>query len=148
MFKTPFARNRDDFATFEKCIMHAATGTSSTEFLVAEMLTHFLEELCAQVFKNRIVEIPGLGKFGWQGYYPHREDLRPYVFPAFNPSREFSKSVRQGGSPQGLDVDAVTRYRRHHHPTSRRDKVASRPFKAFETMRHHIKKQAQRVGYE
>ena len=142
MLQMPFINNQEQAAPLLACIRKAATETASTEFFVAETLTWFLEELCAQVARNKIVELPGFGKFGQWSHWPKNVDLHKYAFPAFEPSKLLKKEIASSLHPAGKDADAIRRHRRHNHPTSKKGRSAARPFKAFEVMRRHIRRQA------
>jgi len=142
MLKMPFINNQEQAAPLLACIRKAANKTASTEFFVAEAMTWFLQELCAQVASNKIVELPGFGEFGQWSHWPKDVDLHAYTFPAFVPSRLLAQQIADSRHPGDKDADAIRRHQQHHHPTSNKGRCSARPRKAFEVMRQHIRKQA------
>ena len=147
LIKVRFMSDQAQARPLVACIERAAREMGMTEFAVAELMSHFLEELCTQACRNRVVLVPGLGKFGQRGYWPSDPELRAYCFPAFVPARSFRRMVAFRLSRAQGSFDAVRRHRRHHHPSSRPEKCSSRPFMAFRVFRRHMGEQARRLGY-
>ena len=140
----PFLSSSEQAEPLRRCIEAAASKTAVTQYTATIVMSHFLEQLAAEVAKGRVVRVPGFGTFApwlienpasvarWGGGRSK---------PVFSPSRGFREEVHLA-APHNPDAKrAINRHRRNHALGSGGDRSRDRVFTAMEAMRQNISAQ-------
>ena len=143
--RIPFAAKAADAQPLRRCIEHAAEKSGLCPFQVAIVASHFWEALADAVSANKVVDIPGLGRFGPLAWTPRKPGLPSFCYPAFSASRAFRRQVSLCCPPTGPALESVRRHRRHHHLSSRPGR-RSLPTSALRAFRVRILSQAREAG--
>ena len=142
--RIPYIPNSAQAQPLRRCIQITAERTGHSDYEVATVMSHFLEEVSNEVCRNRLVRIPGFGAFG-----PKASKAKPgkqrRIYPAFSPFRGFQEMCNMTCMPSGPALDAIDKHRRHHHPSSKPDRHST-PFTAMDAFRRQIRNQAERLG--
>jgi hypothetical protein len=138
--KIPFLPKAEDARPLKKAIQYAADKMHVSPYLVAELMTYFLEAVADRVSLGHVVRIPGFGVFGpW--LWESKHDGKQSVYPRFVAARPFRLQVRSICDPPKAKNDVLARFQRSHHPSSRPDKVTSQVWKAMDAMREQFRRQ-------
>ena len=149
MIRIPFSGDAESTEPLRRCIQRAADEMNVSEFHVALVMSHFLEELSHQVAGNRVVRVPGFGVFGAKVWQPrNRAGALGYCYPAFSAAVPFRNLVNLSCPPHGAALDAIDRHRRHSHESSRIDRAGRMPSSAQQASRDRVSAQAKRWGFE
>lgn len=147
MIKIPFSGDSEKTAPLRKCLERTANEMGVSEFHVAMVMSHFLEEVCEQVAKNQVVRIPCFGVFGAKTWVSRKDLEEPaYCYPAFSANVPFRNLVRLCAPPDRSALDEIDSHRRHAHHSSHRDRSGRMPWSAHKALRTQIRAQAKRYG--
>ncbi|MDB5290043.1 MAG: hypothetical protein JWL69_1284 [Phycisphaerales bacterium] len=149
MIRIPFSGDSESTRSLRRCVQHAAREMNVSEFHIAMVMSHFFEEMSYQMAKNRLVAIPCFGTFGPKAWFPRNDPDAPgFAYPAFSGAVPLRNLVRSQCPATGAALDGINRCRRHHHPSSRRDRESRMPFSAHRAFRQRVEAQARRLGFE
>lgn len=142
-----------DVQAAQRCIARAASDMGMTEFQVAMVLSFFLESVCEEVGKNRLVTLPGFGTFGPQAWFPRPGPLGskmlPHCYPAFSASIPFRNLVRAMVPVSGVALMGINHKRnRAASGGSGKDRASRSPFSTQRHMRLAIMAQARAFRME
>ena len=139
--KVPFMAQAKDGQPLQQCINNAARKTAMSPWRVALILTFLLEEMSIEVGLGNVVRIPGFGAFG-PILWTSKDTGEQAVYPRFVASRGFRQHIRSACEPCKAKNEELCRYQRHHHPSSRPDRVGSRTRTAMDAWRKIINAQS------
>ncbi len=143
----PFYRRGDEKAEpLRRCIEASARGLPASEFDAAIILAYFFEAFCEKLIDGHRIVIPGLGAFKRQDRKSAEGRKVGYTYVHFTPARIFRKLVGLSCLPDRIG-DAMAKYARRHHPTSRWDKRKSTPATTLRALRDRVEAQARQCGY-
>ena len=151
--KIPFLNKPKDGGPTRDCVYRAVRELGVDDFLVAKVMTYFLEELTNQVAKGRLVRIPGFGVFGARLSKPktrhsnRQEKTPPTAYPSFSPSKAFRNMVALCCPLDPIIERQMSGHQRRNnlgHP----GKDTSMPFTAFDSWRKSLRAQERKEGRE
>ena len=139
--RIPFLPKAEHAKPLKKVIGYVAEKMRVSPYLVAEVMTYFLEGIADQVSLGYVVRLPGFGIFGpW--LWESKKDGKQSVYPRFVAARPFRLQVRSICDLPKAKNDVLARSQRSHHPSSRRDKPLSQTWKAMDAFRRQLRQQA------
>lgn len=149
----PFLNNQDEAHPLRACVARAVRELGVDDFLVARIMTYFLEELTVQVSKGRVVRIPGFGNFGARLSKPktrHSDPTRtektlPTPYPTFSPSKAFRNEVAMN-CPLDPVVDRTMRAHQRRNNLGQPGRETAMPFTALKRWREILAAQERREG--
>jgi nucleoid DNA-binding protein len=145
----PFYSRREHAESLMRILDHVANKTGSSRYMVAFLMTYFLEGIADEVARGNKVRLPGFGLFAAslvERKAALARDPTPRCRPAFSPSRGFVEQVRLTAPVSKSGKQAISNHRRNHSSGSRSTQCSARVFKSGEAVRASIK--AQLAGFE
>lgn len=147
----PHSSKADCGKYLQEAVEYTADKTGSSEFLTAEMMSHFLERIAYHVSMGRSITIPGFGKFGVQMFISKMKENPPLPrpYPAFSGSQGFRNDTILGCPLDPELTRPIRQHRKRGHPSSTKYDGRDRRSVAtgMEKLRNDLQAQKKRLGY-
>lgn len=143
MPRVPFLADADDAKPIMRAVRETAAAYGMSEFLVAKIMSHFLQIAAEEVAAGRAFRIPGFGMFAAK---PVGRNQRPA--PCFVASRGFNNEVEATCSPESAaaSAKAVRNAYHSHHPSTRKGK-SQRVMTSQVAFREQLDADARKMGF-
>lgn len=149
MIRVPFGNGRKKRVgptAVARCVQVAADKSGHNEFLVAMVMTHFLEAIADETCRGNVVSIPGFGMFG-----PCEARNSAYVrpvrqcYPGFSAQNSYRRQLAVEADPDGPNVNRIWRRASYVNHAIMKDR---RTYAVMERFRRALLRQAESVGME
>jgi len=148
--RIPYYSSSERAAPLQRCIDKAAREMGMSEYVVATVMSHFLEQIEEEVARGRMVRLPGFGAFGPK-LFRGTPVTGPRYYPAFSSARCWKNLMRMFCKPSPAELEAIQQHRRRHNPSEgcvNAPHSSSRPFTAHRSFREKLLQQARKLGRE
>lgn len=142
----PFAPKSPKYQSLLRCVKHAAAEMGVSEFLAAKIMSHFLEQVAAEVAAGKTVRIIGFGMFGPKPAGRSRRRAAPFFEPACSFNCEVEATCSMAKAEKGRKARRT--YYHSHHPSSSKGRSSPRVFTAQASFREQLDVQARKMGFD